>query len=138
MEEVNETGMVTASYVASPCNGSTRVDIIVRSPSQFVIAVVISILLLTVSQKPKQEDSIWLKLLGVFLPAGYPHSVTKVGDPRSIPPHLDTELRSAAHTISSSLQAFLVARVALYSKAYSETSNRTTCSMYSTQQSHLW
>ncbi|KAI9716001.1 MAG: hypothetical protein M1812_005635 [Candelaria pacifica] len=56
--EKNEAGEVTATYIQSSLaepKGSSRVDIVL----------------------PKRTDYGWRSLLSVFLPAGYPHSVTK-------------------------------------------------------------
>lgn len=54
--ETDEAGAVTATYVQSSSmgGGNSRVDVIL----------------------PDQSKSPWQKVLDVFLPAGYPHSVT--------------------------------------------------------------
>ena len=55
--ETDDAGIVTATYVQSSTGvstGASRVDVIL----------------------PKESKSPWQKMLDIFLPAGYPHSVT--------------------------------------------------------------
>ena len=59
--ERDSTGQVVATYVSSALSrpqaaeGTRRVDVV----------------------KPAKKGSIWAWILGVFLPVGYPHSVTE-------------------------------------------------------------
>ncbi|KAL9002694.1 MAG: hypothetical protein Q9188_004390 [Gyalolechia gomerana] len=60
IEERDEAGNLTATYVASASSDEKgksdgRVDIVY----------------------PEKGDTIWTRLLAIFLPAGYPHSVTE-------------------------------------------------------------
>lgn len=52
--EYDDAGNVTATYVQSTSNGSSRIDVI----------------------KPEQIKTPWQRALDIFLPAGYPQSVT--------------------------------------------------------------
>lgn len=54
--ETDEAGNITATYIQSGAtkDGNARVDVI----------------------SPKESKSTWQKALDVFLPAGYPYSVT--------------------------------------------------------------
>jgi len=71
--ERDEAGTVTATYIRSPSQtGQCRVDVIVRR-YRCVLSASDSTNLL---QLPKETKSPWQRLLDVFLPAGYPHSVT--------------------------------------------------------------
>ncbi len=52
--ETDDTGTLVATYLSSGSNGKGRIDII----------------------KPANTSGLWARILAVFLPAGYPHSVT--------------------------------------------------------------
>jgi hypothetical protein len=76
-EEKDEAGTVVATYITSSkgTDASTwRVDMLVRLYSLHLRS--FSDYLWTLQPRGKRI-SLWLQALNVFLPAGYPHSVTK-------------------------------------------------------------
>ena len=73
IEEVDETGNLTATYVESSNGVASRVDIIVSSVRRSLI---LEILAHDWEKVPEKGINIWSRILNVFLPAGYPHSVT--------------------------------------------------------------
>lgn len=71
--ESDEAGKVVARFVhTSSSTGSERFTFIVwsRDPNQHNIK-------LTFGKPPESPKGAWQQLLDVFLPAGYPHSVTE-------------------------------------------------------------
>lgn len=73
IEEVDETGNLTATYVESSSSAASRVDVIVSSAHESLI---LGIWAYSWGKVPEKGISIWSRILNIFLPAGYPHSVT--------------------------------------------------------------
>ena len=76
IDEEDGTGNLTATYIESRSNGNGRVDIIVS----FAISTFLDetfVWLMHTMKESKGTSSLWSRVLSVFLPAGYPHSVTK-------------------------------------------------------------
>lgn len=71
IEECDQAGNVVATYIAS---SDPRVDIVVRG---FLTCASARSGGANDAQRPQQTKSYAQQLLDVFLPAGYPHSVTK-------------------------------------------------------------
>lgn len=71
IEEYDEAGNVVTTYIAS---GDSRVDVVVRTFAAFLLAGKGQT---NDAQLPHRTKSYAQQLLDVFLPAGYPHSVTE-------------------------------------------------------------
>ncbi|KAK5114972.1 hypothetical protein LTR85_010010 [Meristemomyces frigidus] len=85
--EHDDAGNITATYVSSPTNtkGTSRVDIIL----------------------PEKIKSPWQRLLDVFLPAGFPHSVTD--------DYVQYQIYDSLQAFSSSIAGLLSSRAVLSS-----------------------
>lgn len=83
IEEKDESGSLVATYIASRnVKGTSRVDVVVCStfsPSLPIALCYVPSELVTdkAFQHPAESTGIWQKALNVFLPTGYPNSVTK-------------------------------------------------------------
>lgn len=71
IKESDQAGNVVATYIAS---GDSRVDVVVRA---FLTCALTRGGSANDAQLPQQTRSYAQQLLDVFLPAGYPHSVTE-------------------------------------------------------------
>ncbi|KAI7718038.1 DUF647-domain-containing protein [Hortaea werneckii] len=99
--EHDEAGNVTATYVSSPENseGMSRVDVIL----------------------PEKTKSVGQRLLDVFLPVGYPHSVTD--------DYLEYQIYDSLQAFSSSIAGLLSSRAVLSSVGVGDSSASPTAAL---------
>ncbi|KAF6231172.1 hypothetical protein HO173_010672 [Letharia columbiana] len=81
ISEHDEAGRAIAAYVSS--ESSDRIEFI----------------------KTKEQSSLWMRLLDVFLPAGYPHSVTR--------DYMWYQIYDSLQAFSSSIAGLLASRAVL-------------------------
>ncbi|KAF2491100.1 DUF647-domain-containing protein [Lophium mytilinum] len=97
--ERDDAGALLATYISSPSSQGSRVDIIVRPHALYPSHVS------NQPQHPQHPKSSWRTVLDVFLPAGYPSSVTE--------DYLEYQIYDSLQAFASSIAGMLSSRAVL-------------------------